>query len=381
MKKGPHVSRGSRLCTTDDLDPEHVKTPDDLRLLAMLVHQGDISRDVAEAAMASGDPAAHLAQAGIASPKQWSEWQRTAGGTRPVLSRYELGDVLGEGGVGRVFRATDRTTGEIVALKVLRSELSKNPTEVQRFIQEARLLMRIQSDHVVRGLRVAKEADTIFFAMEPVDGPCLQDILSEQGRLSEHDALLIVAETARGLADLHAEGLVHRDVKPGNILWSETRGAVLIDLGFAIAVDAELPDGDEESTAGTVAYIAPEQAKGRTDLDVRADIYALGATLYHLVTGSLPFAGEDNQEILAKQVLASLSGDRIRELGLSPQTHYFIEKMMAKEKEIRFQDPTVLADELLAHLQRKEREDQASEDRGPSRPTRRSSTRRRRFRP
>ena len=142
---------------------------------------------------------------------------------------------------------------------------------------------------------------------------------------------------------------MHRDVKPGNILWSEERGAVLIDLGFAVQRGSE--DGGE-TTAGTVHYIAPEQARGG-GLDVRADIYALGATLYHLTTGSLPFEGKTSEEVLAKQVLESLSGERIRALQLSPQLHYFLEKMMAKEPEMRFQDPQQLQHEIRAFLQQR----------------------------
>jgi serine/threonine-protein kinase len=111
-----------------------------------------------------------------------------------------------------------------------------------------------------------------------------------------------------------------------------------------------------------VHYISPEQARGTADLDVRADIYSLGATLYHLVTGSLPFEGTTHDEVMAKQVLEALSGEAIRSLKLSPQVHYFIEKMMAKEKEIRFQDPAQLVAEIERYLQRIEREQAAEKD-------------------
>jgi serine/threonine-protein kinase len=166
---------------------------------------------------------------------------------------------------------------------------------------------------------------------------------------------------------------VHRDVKPGNILWSPERGAVLIDLGFAVPVAGGGHDG--ETTAGTVHYIAPEQARGQVGLDVRADIYALGATLYHLVTGSLPFEGRTSEEVLAKQVLESLSGERIRALGLSPQLHYFLEKMMAKDREIRFQDVQQLQREVEAFLEqrRHQRELDEQSQRDRRLPTRRSS--------
>lgn len=320
------------------------------KLLALLVHRRVVPPGVAQEAIASGDPGSFLVRAGVCSEAQWQDWLATEGGTRPRLSRYELGELIGEGGVGRVFAATDRTDGAAVALKVLKPELAGDAVQTERFVREARLLMELDHANVVRGLRVAKEGETIFFAMERLPGRCLQDALLDEERLDEEAALRVVVDVARALSALHARGLVHRDVKPGNVIWSEERGAVLIDLGFALQGDAA-PSG--ETTAGTVHYIAPEQARGEGRLDVRADIYALGATLYHLTTGSLPFEGETSAEVLAKQVLESLSGDRIRALSLSPQLRYFLEKMMAKDVEMRFQSPQQLVEEVGAFLEQR----------------------------
>lgn len=320
---------------------------EDVKLLAMLVHRRAVDEASARAALQSGDVGRWLVENGCCTAQQWREWKGTAGGTRPQLARYELGELLGEGATARVFRATDRTDGRKVALKVLRAELATDKSKVEAFVKEAKLLLDLAHPHVVRGLRVAREGETFYFAMEELPGKCLQDLLRESGRLDEEDALTITAEIASALAALHQKGLVHRDVKPGNVIWSDERGAVLIDLGFAVAGgDAKGSD----TTAGTVHYIAPEQARGSGELDVRADIYALGATLYHLATGSLPFEGASSEDVLRKQVLESLSGERIRTLNLSPQLHYFIEKMMAKEREIRFQDPLQLERELRAFL-------------------------------
>jgi serine/threonine protein kinase len=321
---------------------------DDARLLAMLVHRGLVAEETARAAFLSGDPVRWLCEHGGVSRAQLDEWRASDGGTRPKLSRYELGALLGEGGMARVFAAVDRTDGRTLALKILRPDLSKDPTQVERFVREARLLMELDHPNIVKGLRVAREGDVFFFAMEEIPGECLLDILVRDGPFDEETALGIVVEVAAALEYLHSRGLVHRDVKPGNVLWAEGRGAVLIDLGFATGSAAA--SGDSATTAGTVHYIAPEQARGRDDLDVRADIYALGATLYHLVTGSLPFEGGTGAEVLRKQVLESLSGDRIRELALSPQLHFFIEKMMQKERETRFQSPAELRADVAAFL-------------------------------
>ena len=337
------------------------------KLLALLVHRRIVAADVARDALASGDPGRFLIDGGVCSAAQWAQWQRTEAGTRPVLSRYELGELLGEGGVGRVFAAIDRTDKREVALKVLKPELAADPGQTERFVREARLLMALEHPHLVKGLRVAKEGDTIFFAMEKLPGRCLQDVLTDDdvGRLDEESALQVVVEVAGELSAVHAAGIVHRDLKPGNVLWSEERGAVLIDLGFAAGGEET---GGGETTAGTVHYISPEQARGQGKLDVRADIYSLGATLYHLTTGSLPFEGKTSEEVLAKQVLESLSGERIRALDLSPQLHYFLEKMMAKEPEMRFQSPQQLRQEVQAFLDQRRYQQELEERQQRGRP-------------
>jgi serine/threonine protein kinase len=165
---------------------------DETRLLAMLVHRRLVDEPSARAAMASGTPRRWLVEHGQCTDAQWQEWERTAAGTRPVLSRYELRELLGEGGTARVFRAIDRTDQRQLALKVLRPELSKDPVQVDAFVREARLLLELEHPHIVKGLRVAKEGDVYFFAMEELPGRCLQDVLAAEGRLDEESALEIV---------------------------------------------------------------------------------------------------------------------------------------------------------------------------------------------
>lgn len=338
----------------------------DTRLLALLVHHGLVTRQQAEAALSAGGVQAHLVAAGVCTPTQWEQWRRTEAGTRPELTRYELKDLLGQGGTARVFRAIDRKSGGTVALKILLPSLTTNRLAVQRFVTESKLLIELQHEAIVHGLRVAREGETVFCAMQVVPGECLQDRLARGEVMAEDEALRIVVQVAGALACLHGHGLVHRDVKPGNILWdADTERAVLIDLGFAARKDdAQVSSAvsRDETTVGTVHYISPEQARGAGELDVRADIYSLGATLYHLVTGSLPFEGGSGEEVVAKQVLQELSSDKFRALQLSPQIHYFIEKMMAKEKEIRFQTPQQLAREVAAHLASREQQSQPERD-------------------
>ncbi|MCC6785528.1 MAG: serine/threonine protein kinase [Planctomycetes bacterium] len=342
-------------------------------LLALLVHRGMLAPAAAQGALRSQDPRAWLIANGHATAEQWQDWLETEAGTRPRLSRYELGELLGEGGQARVFRAQDRVEKRDVALKLLKPELARDPVTRARFIAESKLLLDLRSPHVVRGYRVAREGEAVFCAMELVEGENLQRRLDRDGPLEERLALEVVRQIAEALAHLHERGLVHRDVKPGNVMLERSGRAVLIDLGFAVSRGQGGGSADE-TTVGTVHYIAPEQARGQQDLDVRADIYSLGATLYHLVTGSLPFAGRTSEEVLAKQVLESLSGERLRQLGLSPQLHWVIEKMMAKEKEIRFQDPRTLAREIATMLARRQ-DDSAQDDEGPAARARRTRRR------
>lgn len=277
-----------------------------------------------------------------------------------VVGDYRLGAVIGRGGMGVVRQAEQVSVpGRKVAVKLLPGA-GLSPVARQRFAREVEVIGRLDHPHIVPILSSDVHGSVPYFAMKFVAGTSLRDLVRDGSLRGEWRTIAaLVRDLAAALAHAHSHGVVHRDVKPGNVLWSEERGAVLIDLGFAIAGSERPASGD--TTAGTVHYIAPEQARGSGALDVRADIYALGATLYHLVTGSLPFEGRTSEEVLAKQVLESLSGERIRALNLSPQLHYFLEKMMAKEPEMRFQDPAHLQREVEAFLQQRRHEREVEE--------------------
>ena len=264
-------------------------------------------------------------------------------GERPQLRRYEIGPLLGEGRQARIFEARDRQDGQRYALKILREEQARDPVKRARFLEEGRTLCGLQCEGLVRAHRLARDQGTYFLVLDLLEGRDLLEELSARGRLPEDMSLAIVHSVARTLCALRREGLIHRDIKPSNIHLLSDGGTALLDLGFAVQ-EGSLEDS--ETTVGTIAYIAPEQAEGRGDLDGRADIYALGATLYHLVVGEPPFQGEDDQELLLRQIQQPLDSSKIRELDLSPMLHYFIEKMMAKDREIRYPDPEALVRDL-----------------------------------
>lgn len=318
--------------------------------LARLVHKGFLAEADARRALAeirTGESVADLlGRLGLMEPGEAARLCANKVGEEPQLTRYEIRRRLGEGGTALVFEALDRRTNEIVALKVLREEVARVPAKLRRFVEEAQLLCSLRHQNLVGGHRVARDKGSVFLAMELLPGETLEERLLRGERFAESEALRIVHQVAKVLAYLREQGFVHRDLKPGNLILSPNGRVHLIDLGFAAQI------GDVEggtTTVGTVEYIAPEQARGEGGLDSRADIYSLGATLYHLVVGEPPFAGDDNQEILIKQVMAELSSEKIKELDLSPTLHYFIEKMMAKDKAIRYQDP----DEVVQDLEEK----------------------------
>jgi serine/threonine-protein kinase len=325
----------------------------DQEFLAQLVHAGWLDRNAARELMtrAGQEPLeALLAALGGWDEKQLAWLRRTKAMGAPEIPGYLMGERLGAGGTAEVWAAQRQKDFARVALKIQKPALARDPVATQRFLEEAKVLQQLQHPGIVRGLRAFRFLGLCILEMERVPGRTLEEWLEDGRTFSETEALKIVLEVARALEGLRAAGLVHRDLKPGNIMISREGTVKLIDLGFAgHGMDGSSGAG---STLGTPAYLAPEQARGEADLDGRADIYSLGATLYHLVVGRLPFAAADDQEMLRKQVLAGLDGGALKGGRVSPALHYFIEKMMAKDREVRYATPAALAEDLAAHLER-----------------------------
>ncbi|MBI4569519.1 MAG: serine/threonine protein kinase [Planctomycetes bacterium] len=262
---------------------------------------------------------------------------------------FDVREKVGAGGMGAVFAADDRESGRRVALKVMYPAHARNELFVERWQREARLLVEFDCPSIVKGIRHGSyEDDDVgtlhWMAMEFIEGGSVQDILNREGRLSEEFALFVIKGCAEALDYCLSHGILHRDIKPDNIMLTTEGAIVLCDLGFAKPIEAHRAGERETTTCGTVQYISPEQARGYADVDIRADIYSLGATLYHLVVGSTPFAGSDAAEVMAKQVRDSLDSQEFHDAGVSQHVRYFIERMMAKERDIRFETPRELLD-------------------------------------
>lgn len=269
---------------------------------------------------------------------------------------FEVEREVGAGGMAQVFLARNKQTGAQCALKVLYPKHVSNKKFVERFIREGRLLKEFECENIAKGYDygvVGKDSGNplYFMSMEFIDGPSIQDLLDRDGPFDEQKSIYVITEAARALAYMQERGVVHRDVKPDNIMWAGDGRVMLVDLGFAAPIRKDLAGQYEDETCGTVQYISPEQAKGMADLDIRADIYSLGATLYHMVVGELPFTGKDSMEVMAKQVMEGLNQHSLKGGKISVHMHYFIEKMMSKERDFRYQTAREVVDDITEVLQ------------------------------
>ncbi len=251
---------------------------------------------------------------------------------------------LGVGGTATVFLAEDVKNNRKLALKIMHPSLAKDEKAMRRFQREAQLLIDFDHPNIVKGHAKGMMGPVAYFLMEHLEGQSVQEVLDKEKHLPEARSLEIIKETADAIDYMQSRGIVHRDIKPGNIFLLSDGRVKVLDLGFA----QEMSGGgaEEETTSGTAQYMSPEQARGGRDLDVRADIYSLGATLYHMVMGELPFSGGDSLEVMAKQVLEALSSTGMKNRRVSKHMHYFIERMMSKDKDLRYATPKELVQDV-----------------------------------
>jgi serine/threonine protein kinase len=290
----------------------------------------------------SGLPSADLPNicAYLASPRQPDSLGR--------LDHYEMLKVLGKGGFGTVFKAFDETLHRVVAVKVLAPELAVTTAARARFLREARAAAAVRHDHVIN-IHAVGDHPLPHLVMEYIDGQTLQEKLNETGPLPLKDILRIGYQIACGLAAAHSQGLIHRDIKPVNILLEKSSDRVKItDFGLARTVDdASLSQAGV--VLGTPQFMSPEQAQGKT-LDPRSDLFNLGSTLYVMCTGQLPFRASGSLAVLKRVVDDEPTSVR----DLNPQVPAWlaaiVARLHAKKPEDRFQSAQELAD-LLAQLQ------------------------------
>jgi serine/threonine protein kinase len=261
---------------------------------------------------------------------------------------YKILGKLGAGAMAVVYKAKQLSLNRTVAIKVLPKRFSGNPEYVERFFKEGQAAGKLNHNNIVQAFDVGEAGGYHYFVMEYVEGKTLYDDLSTGKVFKEDEALDIVIQVAHALNHAHSCGLIHRDVKPKNIMINPAGVVKLADMGLAReTADIEAAQTEAGKAYGTPYYISPEQIRGEIDIDGRADIYGLGATLYHMVTGRVPFMAEDPSDVMRKHLREELiPPDHINTL-LSAGISEVIEVMMAKHKEDRYNN----VEELLTDLQ------------------------------
>lgn len=252
---------------------------------------------------------------------------------------FKLLKRLGKGSMGTVYMARQIGLDRVVAIKILARFLAENHAFVRRFMKEARVIGKLNHPNIVQGFDAGEVGGTYFFAMEYCSGPTLLSILQRGGAMDQDRAIHIITQTARALDHAHKQGLVHRDVKPDNIMLTEGGVAKLCDLGLAKDVSRASGSTEKGATMGTPNYISPEQARGEETIDIRSDIYSLGATFYHMVTGTPPFEGPNPTVIMVKHVSEPPISPRARNPELGPEVEEIVLRMMAKNPLDRYQTP------------------------------------------
>jgi len=261
---------------------------------------------------------------------------------------YKILGKIGAGAMAVVYKAKQLSLNRTVAIKILPRRFSENPEYVERFYKEGQAAGKLNHNNIVQAIDVGEAGGYHYFVMEYVEGKTLYEDIAAGKVFSEEEALDIVIQVARALAHSHACGLIHRDIKPKNIMINTAGVVKLADMGLAReTTDIEAAESEAGRAYGTPYYIAPEQIRGEIDIDGRADIYGLGATFYHMVTGRVPFMADDPAAVMRKHLREKLIPPDHINTSLSAGTSEVIEVMMAKRKEERYND----AEELLADLE------------------------------
>jgi len=261
---------------------------------------------------------------------------------------YQLLGKLGKGAMATVYKARQLSLDRIVAIKVLPPKMNDNAEFVDRFYKEGKAAARLSHNNIVQAIDVNSSPDGFhYFVMEYLEGKTLYDLMQENHSFSEAEALDIAIQQADALVHAHSRGLIHRDIKPKNIILTPQGVAKLTDLGLARAVDDKVAAESEAGKAyGTPYYISPEQIRGEVDIDFRADIYSLGATLYHLVTGRPPFEGDTPSAVMHKHLRGQLVPADHVNTALSAGLGEIIEVSMAKNRDDRYGSTADLLEDL-----------------------------------
>ncbi len=267
--------------------------------------------------------------------------------TQPiVIGDFEVTQKLGQGGMGAVFRARQISLDREVALKVLARHLAENKEYVTRFYREAKVMAKLDHDHIVRCFQVGEFSGLHYLAMEFVDGGSLQSWLDKLGKFSVGDAVHAALACAYALDHAHEMNLIHRDIKPDNMLISRKGVLKVADMGLAKPTDDDLSLTQTGVGAGTPHFMSPEQMRNAKDVDGRADIYALGCMLYYMLTGEKPFKGQTLVELIKEKEIGKFTPARRLNPEVPDRLDLMIDKMIDKNIKTRYQTCAELIKDL-----------------------------------
>ena len=268
----------------------------------------------------------------------------TAMRARTQLKNFTLVEVLGSGGMGAVYKALDTNLNRMVALKVVRKEYSSDAEYLAKFEREARITASVNHPNVVKVYSFGSDHGLFYIAMELVDKGSLDDLMSLQGRVAEVQALTVGIQVAQGLQAAHQKGLIHRDVKPGNILFADAQTAKIVDFGLALLAAHEAEERGE--VWGTPYYVAPEKLDHQPE-DFRSDMYSLGGTLFHAIAGRPPFEADTASMVALKHLKSKAVSLQAFAPDVSSATAYVINRTLNKDPDQRYQSYA----ELIEHLE------------------------------
>jgi serine/threonine-protein kinase len=335
-------------------DPASAR-PDEERLAQALIGRGLLTREEWQGCKAAADaaagPEALLARLQAAGLLTAGQARRAAQELTALLGQkipgYALLEKVGQGSMGVVFKARQLSMNRVVALKVLHPRLGSNAELLERMRREAHLAAKLSHNNIVQAIDFGSAGSVHYFVMEYVEGKTIRQELDAGKVFAEGEAVEIVLQAAQALEHAGRRGLVHRDVKPANLVLTAEGVVKLADLGMARQARDPQADRRERGLAvGTPYYMAPEQIEGRQDVDIRADLYALGATLYHMTTGQPPFPSKDVDEILRAHLEEELTPPDHINQGLSAGLGEVVEVLMAKDRERRYRSPADLIVDL-----------------------------------
>lgn len=264
------------------------------------------------------------------------------------LGHFEIEERIARGGMGTVFRARDLRLDRLVALKVLSQEQLRDPAAVQRFQNEARAAAKLDHENIARVYFIGEDRGVHFIAFEYVRGTTVREAIAAKGRLTQDEAVNYTLQAAEALRHTDRAGVVHRDIKPSNLIVTPSGRVKLVDLGLARQTD---PNHEADltvtgTTLGTFDYISPEQARDPRNVDVRSDIYSLGCTLFHMLTGSPPYAQGTTVDKLVQHSTGRPPDPAELNPRVSPRLSLVVQRMMAANPDERYPSPQALIDDL-----------------------------------